>query len=256
MSLRAKGNHKLYNTWNHMKDRCYNSKSKAYESYGGREITICDRWLDSFENFVFDMGDKPTPEHSIDRINNDGNYTPSNCRWATRQQQARNTRKSKYVDYKGKRWLARELAEANNIDPDVFIGRLYIMDVERALEIIAPKTKNYKITAHGKTLTVNQWSKELSVSPSTIARRLDAHSPDKALDKNGNIRFETIVNRRKVEQLTKTGEHVAYYDSLTEAGKLTNTNFKNIQSVCKGIRITTGGYKWDTYKWNYTKHKQ
>ena len=82
----------LLNTWHNMISRCYNKKDDNYKNYGGRGITVCVRWRDSFENFIADMGEKPSPKHSIDRINNDGNYEPSNCRWSTQKEQANNTR--------------------------------------------------------------------------------------------------------------------------------------------------------------------
>jgi hypothetical protein len=83
----------VYNVWCTMKARCSNLNSTRYEDYGGRGIRVCERWL-SFENFYADMGDRPSAKHSIDRINNDGNYEPSNCRWATPLQQRHNQRKS------------------------------------------------------------------------------------------------------------------------------------------------------------------
>lgn len=79
-----------YNSWSNMRQRCNNPKATYYPNYGGRGISICQRW-DKFENFLADMGDRPKSQ-SLDRINNDGNYQPDNCRWATRTQQNLNRR--------------------------------------------------------------------------------------------------------------------------------------------------------------------
>ncbi len=84
--------HPLYKTWDNMKTRCYNSNYIRYKDWGGRGIKVCDRWLNSFENFLSDMGERPTLKHSIDRIDNNRNYEPSNCRWATPHQQSQNRR--------------------------------------------------------------------------------------------------------------------------------------------------------------------
>lgn len=78
--------------WRHAKDRCFNKNDKSYANYGGRGITMCERWRNSFENFYADMGPRPGPRYSIDRIDVNGNYEPGNCRWADDFVQARNKR--------------------------------------------------------------------------------------------------------------------------------------------------------------------
>ena len=99
-----------YSAWYNMKRRCYDVNNKGYHRYGRRGISVCDRWLNSYEAFLEDMGRRPSSKHSIDRIDNDGNYTPSNCRWATGTEQSRNR-----SEYNIKAWvLADELGVAHH----------------------------------------------------------------------------------------------------------------------------------------------
>jgi hypothetical protein len=89
--------HPLYKTWQGMKNRCFSVSNRDYGNYGGRGIMVCDRWKASFHAFVQDMGPKPTKKHTIERLNNDGNYEPSNCCWATKAEQNRNKRNVKSI---------------------------------------------------------------------------------------------------------------------------------------------------------------
>jgi hypothetical protein len=100
-----------YTTWALIKQRCLNKNASNYKNYGGRGITICERWLESFENFIADMGKKPSPKHSIDRVDNELGYFKENCRWATIAQQSINKRNTVIIN---KSTLA-ELAEKYNI---------------------------------------------------------------------------------------------------------------------------------------------
>ena len=81
-----------YRIWAHIKERCLKPKTKEYKNYGGRGIKVCDRWLNNFDNFLEDMGSRPTSKHQIDRIDNDGNYEPDNCHWVVQLHNARNKR--------------------------------------------------------------------------------------------------------------------------------------------------------------------
>lgn len=103
-----------HRSWLQMKDRCLNENSAHYSSYGGRGIKVCKRWL-TYENFLADMGRKSGAGFSLDRIDNNGNYCPENCRWATASQQARNTRQNKILELNGEKKTLAEWAEEHGL---------------------------------------------------------------------------------------------------------------------------------------------
>lgn len=126
----------LYNIWAQMKARCLNPKSDPYDDYGGRGIRVCKEWGQSFEAFARKLGKRPSPGHSIDRIDNNGHYScgeceectangwPFNCRWATRSEQSRNRRSNRLVEWGGEKLTVSEWAERTGINRDVLLGRL------------------------------------------------------------------------------------------------------------------------------------
>ncbi len=113
-----------YQAWADMKVRCYNSNNKRYKDYGGRGITICDSWKNSFENFYKDMGSKPSSKYSLDRIKNEGNYEPENCEWRIWEKQYNNRRPCHYLIYNNKTQTLTQWAKELNILPTTLFGRL------------------------------------------------------------------------------------------------------------------------------------
>lgn len=116
-----KKNPPYYHVWAGMLDRCRNPKSRAYADYGGRGIRVCERWK-AYKNFAADMGPRP-PRMTLDRIDNNGNYEPGNCRWATKKEQQRNQRRAVYVTIEGQRYRAIELADQSGLKSDTIIAR-------------------------------------------------------------------------------------------------------------------------------------
>jgi hypothetical protein len=104
-----------FNTWLHILQRCTNPNVERYDNYGGRGISVCSRWTDSFKAFYEDMGPRPGPEYSIERDDVHGNYEPGNCRWATEFEQSRNRTTNRAVVYKGKEYIAKDLAIETNV---------------------------------------------------------------------------------------------------------------------------------------------
>lgn len=125
---RATGMSLTYQSWRGAKERCLSPKHIQYRSYGGRGIQICSRWLgpDGFSNFLEDMGERPSKDHSIDRIDSNGNYEPSNCRWLTRKEQSRNKTNNKIWIYEGAKYCESELCEQFNINLRTFRHRIQL----------------------------------------------------------------------------------------------------------------------------------
>lgn len=132
---------RLGKIWVGMIRRCHNPEEPSYARYGGRGITVCDRWRESVASFVEDMGEPPSLKHSLDRIDNDGPYSPENCRWATMREQMRNTSRKVVVTYRGETKLLAEWVDELGLVYTRVHGRIFYLGwpVEQAFE--APSTR-------------------------------------------------------------------------------------------------------------------
>lgn len=114
----------IYKVWTAMNQRCHNPKNKRYDQYGGRGIVVCDEWRRDFAAFLAHVGDRPTPSHSIGRIDNDRPYEPGNVRWETGKQQMRNRTVTRYFEVDGKEVSLAELAERSGLPANTLRARL------------------------------------------------------------------------------------------------------------------------------------
>jgi len=166
-----------YGIWTGIKSRCLNPKVKSFKHYGERGISICDRWLNSFDAFLKDMGRSPTDKHSIDRIDNDGNYEPNNCRWATYSEQARNKRNfSKSVGV----ILVSINGETKSV-PDwckhykCTLPSAYLRLRQGLKGEAIFKTRRMQLTMNGITDTTGGWAARTGLKVSTISMRVNSY---------------------------------------------------------------------------------
>lgn len=155
-----------------MLSRCLNPNTARYPEYGGRGITICDRWIESFEAFYADMGPRPSEDHSLDRRENDGHYEVGNCRWATRTEQQNNTRYNVRHEVNGKSSTIAELSKEHNMSHARIRSRLnYGWSIDR---ILSTKDKTSRIPKQylhkGESKSLPEWSDITGIRYGTLYR--------------------------------------------------------------------------------------
>lgn len=167
-----------YRAWQGMKDRCSNKNKPNYHRYGGRGIKVCDIWRLSFTRFLYDMGKRPSPKHSLDRIDNDGNYEPGNCRWTTIEVQANNRGNSVKYEVFGESLTASQIAREYNISTSCLKHRLeHGWDIIRAVTTPVKVNKDVFLEYKGKNMRLSEWAKELDVKYNTLYKRHSRNYP-------------------------------------------------------------------------------
>lgn len=173
-----------YQSWRGAKKRTNSPNNANYRRYGGRGIKMCDRWFYSFENFFADMGERPSPNHTLDRIDCDGHYEPGNCRWATAYTQNQNRREyNTRLTHKGKTQTLAEWSRELGINQTTITQRLYKYgwSVHKTLSTRPKKRSaeqklidaNGRVLTHGgKTQNLANWSRDTGIKQSTISVRL------------------------------------------------------------------------------------
>ena len=188
-----------YNSWSDMRSRCRDSFNASYKHYGGRGIKVCDRWNandgSGYLNFLADMGRKPSPRHSLDRIDPDGDYCPENCRWATMKEQNMNKKNTTVVEWNGEKdsltgWAKR----LNMVVPAVKYNHEHGLPLDTRRRPLRNKKYN------GKSL--KEWAVELDVRYEALLRFVRTHDDDI----EEAIRYYTSDNRRKYPWVNRPSE--------------------------------------------------
>ena len=217
-----------YKSWQGSKNRCLNINHRQYPDYGARGITVCDRWL-NFKNFLADMGLKPSPKHSLDRIDNDGDYCPENCRWATPKEQANNKRNNQIIKIEGKTLNIIQWEEKQGFNSGIIYSRL-IDGWSEFDAVMTPINIDRLITIGFKTLTIAGWGKEMGYKNKIIQNRLT----------KGWSEFDAVMTPVKILNTVR----LITIDSktLTIAGWGKEMGYKN--KIIQG-RLTKGWSEFD-----------
>lgn len=136
--------HPDYCIWMKMKSRCFNPNDKSYNNYGGRGITVCNEWKDSFEHFITDMGWRPNKSYSLERIDYNGNYCPENCKWIHKSQQSRNSRRVKLIYYNNNSYCLTELCKLLNLTYSTMRHRVHDLGIPFAEAMKYPQHYKFK----------------------------------------------------------------------------------------------------------------
>lgn len=194
-----------YKAWQSMKDRCYNPNNRFYHRYGGRGITVCDRWMDpenGFENFLEDMGRKPFSKAQLDRIDNDGIYEPDNCRWTTQKINARNKSNNHLITVCGVTATISEFSEKHGLNWSL-IGRRASTGCDHTESVLKkPKEKN-KVLYNNEEVTLSELSREFDIPIQTIWRRFKDGWPIEEIIKGRKLKIPYLGMEKTITEWSK-----------------------------------------------------
>ena len=166
-------------SWVAMRERCTNPKMMAYANYGGRGITICSQWANDFTQFLADMGERPSKDHSIDRIDTNGNYEPSNCRWATSTEQNQNRRNMVMVTVGDETLCVAEWSRRFGVPHDTIWRRMNVMNWSAEKAVTTPvgadrrkRPATLMLTVDGETKSLVAWSSSSGIPEHTLRARV------------------------------------------------------------------------------------
>jgi len=164
-----------YQVWLQMKGRCHNPNNKRFHLYGGRGIEVCQRWRESFPDFLRDMGERPAGG-TLERVDNNKGYCPENCVWADQIQQIKNRRNTKWLTHKGVTKTLPEWSEEIGVARRVLYARIYVYgwSLERALtkRLGEPRKTARLLTHNGETKPMAEWARELGMNTATLKNRI------------------------------------------------------------------------------------
>jgi hypothetical protein len=175
-----------YRAWINVIGRCEDERSKSYKNYGARGIRVCDRWRASYEAFLADMGRRPSASHSIERNDNDGPYSPENCRWATKMEQSQNRRGNYTLTLDGETVCLAEACRRLGLQYKTIHNRILAVGLPPGEALNAELRNHVFVTLHGRKMVLAEACKQTGVAYQTAWRRVRVlgWSPEDAVSRS------------------------------------------------------------------------
>lgn len=233
-----------YKRWKAMISRCYNKNHTYYYNYGGRGITVCNEWKNSYTSFCNWANSSGYKKGlTLDRIDNNKGYSPDNCRWATKKQQGRNQRTNRNITINGETKLMCEWAEISGISEKNISKR--IKRGWKTQDLLTPlkETRHY-IEHNGKRHSISEWSRIMNIPCTTISERVKKGlNPFKNHD---DLRKEAArkATSKRIGQYDINGNLIRKWESIAEASRQLKMVAPSISANLRGITKTANGYVW------------